>query len=92
MSNYKKFCTTCAVCGSTTSKSFARANAGKCKSCVTGVTQDISNHPLLCPDCREHLRTPYQKRNGYHCDACMRQTDPVGYANECRGLYDGPDY
>ncbi len=81
MNNYKQFTIKC-ECGALTSKSYARANGGKCKACATGQPRDISNHPLLCPDCREHLLTPYQKAHRYHCDHCTREADPVGYYNE----------
>ena len=34
-----QFLTNCVCCGSGTSKSFARAHEGKCKSCATGVSR-----------------------------------------------------
>lgn len=34
---YGQYLTNCSGCGGRTSKSYARANAGRCKSCVTGV-------------------------------------------------------
>jgi hypothetical protein len=37
-SRYSKFQTSC-PCGRTTTKAHARANGGKCKTCVTGVAQ-----------------------------------------------------
>ncbi len=87
--SYKTFCTRCTSCSSLTSKSYARANGGKCKACVSGVPKalpslprDISNHPLLCPTCQERLRSQYQKDRGYHCDSCTREADPMGYARE----------
>jgi hypothetical protein len=89
-SNFHKFCVNCVICGQATSKAYARNNQGKCKSCVTGVERDISKHPLLCPDCQEHLLTPYQKANRYHCDHCTREADPEGYRREVMGYNDGP--
>jgi hypothetical protein len=81
MGNFKTFCQLCVSCGSVTSKSFARAHAGLCKACdnaakgVTTEPPDISNHPLLCPNCHEHLRTRYQQQHGYKCDSCVREYD-----------------
>lgn len=40
-----KFMAKCNQCGRTTSSKYARANGGKCKSCVTGVEQPRSNVP-----------------------------------------------
>lgn len=84
---YNKFTTRC-NCGGLTSKAYARQHDGKCKSCFTGVIVDKS---FPCPDCDGRI-TAWQKARGYHCDNCTREADPIGYANECRGLYDGPDY
>lgn len=96
--SYKMYCCPCTACGNTTSKAFARKNNGLCKACVesnkAGAMSsfegkpDISNHPLLCPTCMERLRTPYQKRNGYHCDHCTKETDPEGYRREVMGYND----
>jgi hypothetical protein len=36
-SKFGKFQATCVACGATTTKSYARANGGKCKFCVTGI-------------------------------------------------------
>lgn len=83
-----KFLTSCTQCRGTTSRAYARSHNGLCKPCVTGVPaepKDISKHPLLCPTCRERLRTAYQKTHGYHCDSCTRQTDPVGHYYETTG-------
>jgi len=92
MSNFSTYCCNCVNCGGVTSKSYARANGGKCKACVTGVPKDISKHPLLCPDCREHLRTPYEKSHGYRCSHCVSEYDrETGYA-EVRGYYGDGDY
>lgn len=95
--DYKRFCVSCSNCGGLTSKKYARAHNGQCKNCAEPKLDaqgnvDISNHPLLCPDCHEHLLTPYQKAHHYHCDHCTRACDPQGYINELRGLNDGPDY
>lgn len=89
MNNFRKFLTSCTGCGGSTSKGHARAHNGLCKSCATGVPKepgDISRHPLLCPTCRERLRTSYQKAHGYHCDACTRDADPAGYIYETTGI------
>lgn len=77
-SGARQFTVACAACGLLTSKAYARTHEGKCKSCVTGQPRDISKHPLLCPDCREHLRTPYQRDHGYHCDVCTRNVEQTG--------------
>ena len=39
MSNFRQFTIRCA-CGALTSKSFARANGGKCKACATGIPRE----------------------------------------------------
>ena len=68
----------------------ARSHGGKCKACFTGEApkpKDISNHPLLCPTCRERLRTAYQKAHGYHCDSCTKQADPAGHYFETTGHF-----
>ena len=36
-SRFSKFQVSCATCGATTTKHFARANDGRCKLCVSGV-------------------------------------------------------
>jgi len=92
-SSFSRFLTKCVACGGTTSKTYASAHAGKCKACAEGVPtiggrEDISKHPLLCPDCHEHLLTPYQKAHRYHCDHCTREADPEGYRREVMGLND----
>jgi len=94
-SNFARFCTTCVSCGGATSKTYAKAHDGRCKACVAGTqpdgSVDIRNHPMLCPDCREHLLTPYQKKHGYHCDHCTREADPEGWAREMSTPME-PDY
>lgn len=88
-SNFARFLTSCTQCGGKTSRTYARANGGKCKECVTGEPRK----GLVCPDCGEHTLTPYQKAHHYHCDNCTRNADPQGYINEVRGLNDfQPDY
>ena len=83
MNNYQKFCCECVACGATTSKSYARKNGGKCKQCVTGIAPK-PDQSLLCPDCREHYLTPYQKAHHYHCDWCTRQFDQATNYAEVR--------
>jgi len=84
MQNFKRFLTKCLVCGSSTSKKYARANAGKCKPCATG----IEPKGLKCPDCGEMTLTAYQKANHYHCDNCTKEADPEGYRRELMGYND----
>ncbi len=92
MSNYKLFCVRCTQCSGTTSKTYARAHNGLCKACVTGEQPKAKeNASLLCPTCREHYLTPYQKANRYHCDSCTREADPMGYYRELTTPYQG-DY
>jgi hypothetical protein len=74
-----RYLTNCCVCGERTSKNYARNNNGKCKACVTGVSQ---LHRLKCPDCGEMTLTHYQKIHHYHCDNCTRAADPEGYLKE----------
>lgn len=94
--NFQRFCTHCVACGGTTSKAYARTHDGKCKGCTSSTvladgSMDLSQHPLKCPDCNG-LRTPYQKKHGYHCDACTRETDPEGWALEMSTPQEPPDY
>ena len=84
MSRFSVYLTTCVSCGKTTSKKYAREHNGLCKFCATGKCDES----LLCPDCREHYLTRYQKAHHYHCDWCTRMADPEGYAREVRGLND----
>ena len=89
----------CVKCYSLTSRSYAKAHDGQCKSCANGgqtipsiasrQTRDISNHPRLCPDCREHLLSEYQFKRGYHCDFCTREADPIGAYREMTEPYQG---
>jgi hypothetical protein len=46
----------------------------------------------LCPDCGVNYLSAYQIKRRYHCDACTREADPIGWANEQSGMYDGGDY
>lgn len=98
MSNYRQFCVTC-PCGKLTSRNYAAKNGGKCKACVTGVAPAIAPAPAaktnyrdLCPTCGDRTLTAYQKRHGYHCDACTREAEgpfgPVGGMDEHAGRND----
>jgi hypothetical protein len=80
MSGFSRYLTDCIACGSSTSKKYAREHEGQCKACVTGTPGGFP-----CPDCEEGRISAYQKAHGYHCNACTRQADPVGYTNEVMG-------
>ena len=54
MSQFSRFLTRCA-CGASTSRTYARANGGKCKACVTGVPRE--------PHHRE-----FKRKNGGRCE------------------------
>lgn len=82
------YLTTCVECGSKTSKSYARQNGGKCKQCVTGIAPEPR---YKCPQCGGPL-SKYKHDNHYVCEGCYRDNDPLGYANEVRGMSDGPNY
>lgn len=82
MSAYRQFCTTCLQCGGNTSKAYARAHDGLCKTCTTDVYSGTK-----CPDCSGPIST-WKLSQGYHCDSCTRRADPLGYDNEVRGFYD----
>lgn len=86
MTRFQQFCTSCNECGGSTSKSFAKAHDGKCKTCVTGVYSGPK-----CPQCGAPI-SAYKAKHNYVCESCVQVNDPVGYANEVRGFYDGPDY
>lgn len=88
MTNFQRFCTSCVSCGDSTSKSYARQHDGKCKSCVE---PDAPYRGPKCPQCGAPI-SAYKAKNHYVCEDCVRVNDPVGYANEVRGFYDGPDY
>lgn len=81
MKNYQYYCIKCVSCGFLTSKTYARTHAGQCKYCATGTQRDLSNHPLLCPDCMVNLRTPYERSMGRKCSSCVREFDrATGYS------------
>jgi hypothetical protein len=88
MASFKQYLCQCVTCENQTSKAYARTHNGQCKECVTGV----SKQGMLCPDCREHTLTAYQKKNRHHCDSCTREADPVGSYNEMMGYNDEPSY
>jgi hypothetical protein len=85
MSAYRMYCTSCVTCGGTTSKHYAREHEGKCKPCVTGEPQPYRGPK--CPQCGAPI-SAYKATHHYVCEGCVRQNDPVGWANEVRGLYD----
>jgi len=58
----------------------------------TGDTDVDADVLYECPDCKKITLTPYQRQNGYHCDACTREADPEGYRNEVMGFNDQSDY
>lgn len=89
MMNFNKFLTTC-PCGNKTSKTYARAHEGRCKSCVTGLAP-APRKDMLCPTCGECELTAYQKAHHYHCDACTREADPEGYRQELLRRVNYPD-
>jgi reverse gyrase len=84
-SNFKQYCTRCSNCGGNTSKHYARQHDGKCKLCATGIESPYRGPK--CPDCGGPI-SRYQLAKGYHCDACTRQADPVGYYRETMGYND----
>ena len=90
LQTYQKFCCKCVQCGQTTSKTYARANAGRCKVCVTGIERKPRKE-WLCPTCGERELTPYQRSHRYHCDACTRNADTMGYIRELTTPYEPMD-
>lgn len=89
MNPYQQYLVRCIGCQSTTSKKFARANNGLCRSCITGqprVEREVRGY--RCPTCGEARLTAYQKQHHYHCDSCTREADPEGYRREVMGLND----
>jgi ribosomal protein S14 len=90
MSQYSQYLTNCVQCGAKTSKSYARAHAGTCKACTTGEAKSDSHGPK-CPQCGSPI-SAYKHAHHYVCESCVRENDPIGYANEVRGMYDAPDY
>ncbi len=85
MTKFQQFCIDCVVCGAGTSRKFAREHDGKCKSCVTGVYSGPK-----CSQCDGPI-SAYKAKHHYVCDGCYAENDPIGYSNEVRGMYDGPD-
>jgi hypothetical protein len=85
-SQYSQYLVKCTSCGGSTSKAFARKNAGNCKACVTGV--ETTKRGPRCPDCDTGVLTAYQAQHHYHCDNCTREADPEGYRREVMGLND----
>lgn len=79
------YLTNCVKCAQCTSKHYARQHDGQCKSCVSGTTNEY--YLPKCPDCGGPI-SKWKLSQGYHCDACTRETDPIGYANEVKGLYE----
>jgi len=51
MANYKMFTVPCVVCRGLTSKTYARANGGKCKACATGVVPVTREPRAKCGQC-----------------------------------------
>lgn len=82
---YSQYLVPCAACGGNTSRKYAREHDGKCKTCVTGVEPPCRGPK--CPQCGAPI-SEYKARHHYVCEACVKQNDPLGYANEIRGLYD----
>jgi predicted RNA-binding Zn-ribbon protein involved in translation (DUF1610 family) len=72
---YTQYQATCTECGGTTTRTYAREHSGKCKTCITGVSQE---RLFKCPDCGEARLTAYQKQHGYHCDTCTRNVETSG--------------
>ena len=58
MSNHKQFLCKCTTCGGTTSRTFARNNAGKCKSCVTGSGSQLKPGQYWEDDGGEYKMSP----------------------------------
>jgi hypothetical protein len=65
----------CRECGGLTNRKYAREHEGKCKTCVTGESQE---RLFVCPDCGERRLTAYQKQHGYHCDTCTHNVETSG--------------
>jgi predicted RNA-binding Zn-ribbon protein involved in translation (DUF1610 family) len=71
---HQKFLTPCVSCGAKTSIKYAREHHGECKSCITGIEQNL----FTCPDCGEKRLTAFQKNHRYHCDICTRNVEQTG--------------
>lgn len=75
MSNYSRFLVKCA-CGATTSRTYARANGGKCKTCVTGIPSIVKRHNAPSSDWRtEHKRKTGRCEDAPCCGCCGPQGD-----------------
>lgn len=84
-SQFSQFQTNCSGCGATTTRKYAREHEGKCKTCVTGVEQPTRGPK--CSQCGAPI-SAYKAAHHYVCDSCTRENDPIGWANEVRGMYD----
>ena len=82
MSPNSKYLTSCVTCGQATTKHFAKSHEGNCKSCFSG------NAERKCPQCNVTPISRHKQQNGYVCESCYRENDPIGYSNEVRGYYD----
>ena len=85
MSRFSQYLTQCSQCGGNTNKGYARAHDGKCKTCSTGVEQPYRGPK--CPQCGAPI-SAYKAAHHYVCEGCVRDNDPVGWANEVRGFND----
>ena len=54
--------------------------------------EDPTTGSFPCPDCATGRISPWQKKHRYHCDACTREADPVGYLNEVMGYNNDPNW
>ena len=80
---YAQYQENCKQCGSVTTKKYAREHDGKCKFCVTG--KETPYRGPKCPQCGAPISN-YKAAHHYVCESCVRQNDPVGWANEVRGF------
>jgi hypothetical protein len=87
--NNKQYLTRCGKCGCATSKKYAREHQNQCKGCAEPDAPRVDRGPK-CSQCGAPISW-FKKRHGYVCEGCYAQNDPVGAANERRGLYDGGD-
>jgi hypothetical protein len=70
--SFQRFLATCVGCGRSTSRAYARANAGKCKTCVTGIAP-APRAP------RDDWRTEHKRKHGRCEDApCCGCCGPQG--------------
>lgn len=82
--DYKRFTVACVVCHALTSKTYARAHEGKCKSCATGVAPTPK---YKCKQCGAGI-SKFKHDHHYVCESCYRNNDPEGYRREVMGLND----